>query len=301
MTIYSLTGYRISKRRAELLSVSRNSHLSPPTRYSHAARDHNPNPFAADNSIVVTTQIKCDVQDQESISRCVSQELENASVNSFSSTHGLSKGHKANELDSAPSSSLTGIHAPKVRLENLEAQRDTPHQCDGNRRNGYRATVIANNSPTDAIVYPVPLPSIYTGPTTRRTAEGHAAAMAYSQVAFLMFLALFVVWLPSSINRMHQFVNKEHPSFTLNMLSAIVLPLQGAWNATIYIFTTRAECKRAWRMTLKKFREKTSRELSPRDSYYRKETQRSSRETETSDIALDGMTKLGSTIRHSEL
>jgi hypothetical protein len=125
--------------------------------------------------------------------------------------------------------------------------------------------------------------------------------MAYSQVAFLMFLSLFVVWLPSSINRMHQFVNREHPSFTLNMLSAIVLPLQGAWNATIYIFTTRSECKRAWRMTVEKFSKKTAKEPLPRDSYHRKESQRSSRETETSDIALDGMIKLGGKIRHLEL
>jgi hypothetical protein len=149
---------------------------------------------------------------------------------------------------------------------------------------------------------PVSLSSNRTGPTSRKTAEGHAAAMAYSQVAFLMFLALFVVWLPSSINRMYQFINKEHPSFTLNIISAIVLPLQGAWNAIIYIFTTRAECKRAWSITVAKFKGNQVKDVpQPRQDPYRKDIKRSSRDTKTSDVALDEILKQGPRIRHSEI
>ncbi|KAF2709525.1 hypothetical protein K504DRAFT_276447 [Pleomassaria siparia CBS 279.74] len=76
------------------------------------------------------------------------------------------------------------------------------------------------------------------------------AAMSYFKVAFLMFAALFIVWVPSTINRVWHFVNKENSYvFGLNVASALVLPLQGFWNAMIYISTTWPECKRAFAET----------------------------------------------------
>ncbi|KAI4669980.1 uncharacterized protein J4E79_000260 [Alternaria viburni] len=116
--------------------------------------------------------------------------------------------------------------------------------------------------------------------------------MAYFQVAFLMFVALLVVWLPSSINRMYQFTHRNRSSFALNIISAIVLPLQGAWNATIYIFTTRSECRRAWGTVKSKLTGSPLQHHLRRDAY-RKETMTSSRDTQDSgtEIALDDFHK----------
>jgi hypothetical protein len=75
--------------------------------------------------------------------------------------------------------------------------------------------------------------------------DNNSAAWSYFKVAFLMFAALFIVWVPSTINRLQQFIHKDNPVFGLNLASAMVLPLQGFWNAMVYMSTTWPECKRA--------------------------------------------------------
>lgn len=89
-------------------------------------------------------------------------------------------------------------------------------------------------------------------PTARRAVamEGNTAAWSYFKVAFLMFAALFIVWVPSTVNRLQQFISPDKPIFGLNLASALVLPLQGFWNSMVYISTTWPECKRAIREIL---------------------------------------------------
>jgi hypothetical protein len=260
VTIYTLTGYRILKKRAELRSVSRNSQVG-----------HN---------ITVTTQIKCDVEPQDTLSRCASPELDVVSVNS--STRILPNADDTSEPNAKPKAALPPTRVPMVRLEYAESQH-IPHN-DATERNGYRATVTAPE-PMD-----IPTAQSSSRTATKRTAEGQ-----YFQVAFLMFVAMVVVWLPSSINRMYQFVHKDS-SFALNMISAIVLPLQGAWNTIIYLFTSRAQCKRAWGVIV-------SREPSARDKPHRKERMTSSRETRESDaeLSLQDLSKQGARVRHAEM
>jgi hypothetical protein len=91
--------------------------------------------------------------------------------------------------------------------------------------------------------------SHHHGPSVRRgqSTAGNAAALGYFKVAFLMFAALFIVWVPSTVNRLQQFIDKDHPIFGLNLASALVLPLQGFWNSMVYISTSWPECKRAIR------------------------------------------------------
>ncbi|KAF1945071.1 G protein coupled receptor family protein [Clathrospora elynae] len=268
MTIYSVTGYRIWQKRAELRSFSRNSVQPSAIRSSLIANENQASCLTASNSIVVTTQINCDVQQQEFTARCVSPELDDDSISSFSSTRLLSNTNKANEHKTMT------LPAPV-------------------------ATAFATN--TSVVSAEVPAQSASVRPS-RKAVEGHAAAMAYFWVAFLMFIALFVVWVPSTINRLYQFIHKDNPSFGLNIISAIVLPLQGAWNATIYIFTTRAECKRAHSMIVSKLTGKPFR-YQPRQDQYRTETTTSSRETRDShaEIALDEMLKEGTQVRHCEV
>lgn len=94
--------------------------------------------------------------------------------------------------------------------------------------------------------------SVPYNPNVRRNAamEGNTAAWSYFKVAFLMFAALFIVWVPSTVNRLQQFINKDSPIFGLNLASGLVLPLQGFWNSMVYVSTTWPECKRAVREIL---------------------------------------------------
>lgn len=71
-----------------------------------------------------------------------------------------------------------------------------------------------------------------------------AEALHYFKSALLLFVALIVVWVPSSVNRLYQLAHPEHPSYALNFISAVVLPSQGFWNAVIYAHASWDECKR---------------------------------------------------------
>ena len=299
ISIYVITGYRIWRKRAELRSIYRSSHQFL-HRDSSASRTHSGvrGSLVGMNNIVVTTQIKCDVQTEDTISCGVSPEPDQNSISSFASTRLLSKPSRINDLTIEPLVAPVSTRMSRIQIGDVEAQKTLHQGTTG--RNGYRATVVATSPIADTSVVPTSLST--SRPVLKRTAEGHAAAMAYFQVAFLMFLALVVVWLPSSINRMYQFTHQDHPSFALNLISAIVLPLQGAWNATIYISTTRAECRRAWGMMMSKLTGKPRQDRPPRDTY-RKEAMTSSLDTRESavNIALDDVLKQGVQVRHSEV
>ncbi|KAL9119356.1 MAG: hypothetical protein Q9187_004092 [Circinaria calcarea] len=69
-------------------------------------------------------------------------------------------------------------------------------------------------------------------------------ACLYARVAFLFFLALIVTWVPSSINRVYALAHPMQVNFGLNLSSSLVFPLQGFWNAVVYIITSRTACKK---------------------------------------------------------
>ncbi|EMD90018.1 hypothetical protein COCC4DRAFT_125199 [Bipolaris maydis ATCC 48331] len=249
ITIYSVTGYRIWQKQVELRFFSRDSNQFVTVRDASDERESAGDVFSGRNTIVVTTQIECDILQQGDILRSVSPDPDCISINSFLSTQRLSRIRRPDELISGPLQNASPTRISRLPLEDVEAQLNFHHTPPS--RSSYRATIIATNPPLEPMRA---LPTVISKPhpAAKRSLEGHAAALAYFYVAFLMFLALIVVWLPSSINRMYQFTHKDRPSFALNIVSATVLPLQGAWNAIIYIFTTRAECRRAWSMVVEK-------------------------------------------------
>ncbi|KAL2353604.1 hypothetical protein BJ546DRAFT_845762 [Cryomyces antarcticus] len=86
----------------------------------------------------------------------------------------------------------------------------------------------------------------------RNTSGGSAshinsAAWAYAKVALLMFFALCVVWIPSTVNRVYSLVHPDQALFRLNLVAAAVLPTQGFWNFLIYVCTSSKQCQSAWR------------------------------------------------------
>ncbi|CAN8099644.1 unnamed protein product [Discula destructiva] len=61
--------------------------------------------------------------------------------------------------------------------------------------------------------------------------------LAYLRTSFVFAISILVTWTPSSINRVYTLIYPNDASFGLNIAAAVVLPLQGVWNAVIY-FTT---------------------------------------------------------------
>lgn len=84
---------------------------------------------------------------------------------------------------------------------------------------------------------------------TRDAAESetNADAWLYARVAFLFFLALLITWVPTSVNRVYALVHPDRVNFPLNYISSLVFPLQGFWNAVVYIITSQTACRRLWR------------------------------------------------------
>lgn len=69
------------------------------------------------------------------------------------------------------------------------------------------------------------------------------AAWSYTKVAILFFTAMLVTWIPSSANRVYSVMNQGSMSPPLQFASAFVLPLQGFWNALIYMTTSWKACR----------------------------------------------------------
>jgi hypothetical protein len=75
------------------------------------------------------------------------------------------------------------------------------------------------------------------------SSAANRAAINYCKCALLFFAAVVVTWVPSTLNRLVTLARPNDPVFGLNYTSGLVLPLQGFWNAIIYIFTSLPACK----------------------------------------------------------
>jgi hypothetical protein len=69
------------------------------------------------------------------------------------------------------------------------------------------------------------------------------AAWQYTKCAILFFTVLLITWIPSSANRVYTILHSQASSTPLEFMSAFVLPLQGFWNAIIYMVTTWSATK----------------------------------------------------------
>lgn len=67
--------------------------------------------------------------------------------------------------------------------------------------------------------------------------------IAYTKCAVLFAASLLITWGPSSVYRVYGLIYPTRVSYALNIASALVLPLQGFWNAVIYFVTSFAACR----------------------------------------------------------
>ncbi|KAJ4414973.1 hypothetical protein N0V82_007622 [Gnomoniopsis sp. IMI 355080] len=97
--------------------------------------------------------------------------------------------------------------------------------------------------------------------------------LAYLRTSFVFAISILVTWTPSSINRVYTLIYPDKASYGLNIAAAVVLPLQGVWNAVIYfttswkIFREEMEATRTGRRLLRVLRlGSRSAETGPRQS-----------------------------------
>ena len=102
------------------------------------------------------------------------------------------------------------------------------------------------------------LPASYQHPIT---AGANRAAINYCRTAALFFVALCITWVPSSINRVYTLVHPDALVFSLNYASGFVLPLQGFWNAVIYIATSWPAFRETWQQMNFRRRRATTRHV----------------------------------------
>ncbi|ELR04843.1 hypothetical protein VC83_03654 [Pseudogymnoascus destructans] len=88
----------------------------------------------------------------------------------------------------------------------------------------------------------------------KEVSSADRAAWAYLKCALLFFTAMLVTWVPATSNRIATLINPTLVSFELNFVEALLLPLQGFFNAVIYITIStdacnylRAHCRRVFR------------------------------------------------------
>ncbi|KAF7929980.1 uncharacterized protein EAE97_009577 [Botrytis byssoidea] len=77
--------------------------------------------------------------------------------------------------------------------------------------------------------------------------QANAAMWAYAKVSLLFFLAMMITWIPSTANRIYSILYPGTVNMSLQYISVFVLPLQGFWNASIYIITSMDACRVLWK------------------------------------------------------
>ncbi|KPM43535.1 hypothetical protein AK830_g2989 [Neonectria ditissima] len=99
------------------------------------------------------------------------------------------------------------------------------------------------HQPTRSISQLPPAQRPVVNPARRRNRALNNAAWSYTKCAILFFTAILITWIPSSANRVYSMFHTKTASIPLEFMSAFVLPLQGFWNAIIYMVTSWSAVK----------------------------------------------------------
>jgi len=148
-------------------------------------------------------------------------------------------------IDLAP----LGRRAPPVAPPKQPANAAYSVTISSNKQRGNRESFglpIQSNTVAPPIAPPT-TPRQPTNRMRRKAAyEANNAAWSYTKCAILFFTAMLVTWIPSSANRVYSVVHVNQISLPLEIMSAFVLPLQGFWNAIIYMVTSWKACQMLW-------------------------------------------------------
>lgn len=180
-------------------------------------------------------------------------------------------------LQDNPTLSVTSNTNAPLRIEQTDefvVTHEVAKITDVEAQTGYRAAISGNSPPrvppklvtnlpigeksqvtsatTETPISPMS-PNVLTKPQPTLQARAQnaqtnsdKAAWAYAKVALLFFMAMMVTWVPSSVNRVYSVVHPGEVSVEWEYASAFVLPLQGFWNAIIYMMTSLPAVRAVW-------------------------------------------------------
>ena len=229
LSIHVCVGVKIYKVKTELRKAMKESRQSSAPSPLRSVED----PFyTPEDNILVTTSIQHNFSHGDSRSQSTTPETDQTTRSSTPCSPTKSPGHQSLLVPLNPNS---------------------PHRHNKTLLIGkHRATAYAAPLASgDFATLPSPRVPIFQ-PTEHaahvKRCNDDAAALSYFNAALLLLVALVVVWVPSSINRLHQLAHADADaaSYGLNLASALVLPSQGLWNAAVYAQATWPECRRAY-------------------------------------------------------
>ncbi|OJD36947.1 g-protein coupled receptor [Diplodia corticola] len=242
ISIYCYTGRVIFKQRKALRAFSRSNEQPFPQIK---------NPFNITNAVTAVTEVVVTSEAIRSEDNLRTGDVEADARSSYSSTRKLSgttAGQSTHRNNSEP-----GDNPPFHRYEPDSAVWPYSNAVSGGNADPKNvfSTSVSAGAPVPAellLDFEGPRPTSSGNGNRKGSGGRHAndAAWGYAKVAFLMFLALFVVWIPSTVNRVYALAYPDEVNFPLNVTAAFVLPMQGFWNFVIYVCTSWSQCKNAW-------------------------------------------------------
>ncbi len=136
------------------------------------------------------------------------------------------------------------------------------------------ATTVTSARPITAPTINGPRNPVNQRQRRRVAYEANSAAWSYTKCAILFFTAMLVTWIPSSANRVFSVVHVDRVSVPLEYMSAFVLPLQGFWNAIIYVVTSWKACQTLWDESIwRRVPRKKQNSHEPQNQYNRHQSQ----------------------------
>jgi hypothetical protein len=136
-------------------------------------------------------------------------------------------------------------HRVKAPMANTFTVAISGAQSEQSSRNEY-PDMSDRISAVSVAPMPMPRPMNSLPPRKYTAVEANTAIWSYTKVSLLFFLAMMITWIPSSANRLFSLLHPGEISLGLAYTSALVLPLQGFWNATIYATTSLSACRELW-------------------------------------------------------
>ncbi|KAI5859578.1 hypothetical protein GGS23DRAFT_615980 [Durotheca rogersii] len=251
--IYVAVGYHVFKQRNQLRNLS----LSNPTHDPPPARD------SGDKDLFTNAAV---------MGRINREVVQVTTVNSSTTAYAGEGSVSGSCSSSSSSSSSTGAPgaAPASWFDGPASDKERRARCASAssrcRCGGDGAGSPAPAPPCPYYRYQTTVTRITADPAPRRPgawARGRAACrrlrarlhhvdpvkLAYLRTSFVFAISVFVTWTPSSVNRVHDLASAASgggggepggsggANFALNLASAVVLPLQGVWNAVIFFST----------------------------------------------------------------
>lgn len=144
-------------------------------------------------------------------------------------------GRRGSETAPAPKAGQNGAYSVTISSSKRGANR---HESEDDVVLPIQSNATTTSAPNTS------QRTIPSNPVRRRQAyEINTAAWSYTKCAILFFSALLVTWIPSSANRVYSVVHGGETLEALEYMSALVLPLQGFWNAIIYVVTSWKACR----------------------------------------------------------